>query len=112
MNLEINKEVLLIEVFDLVGKAAGKVTDTVKNADLNTTRDKILSNGGLLTGAALGGGAMLSTMLSDNDSGLGAALIGAGVMGTAGAGVGHVIHNQIKKNNKEAINNYDYPPKY
>jgi len=103
LNIEINKEVILTEVFDMVGKAADKVSDTVKNADLNGTRDKILANGGLLTGAALGGGAMLSSMLNDGHD-VGSSIIGAGVIGTAGAGIGHVIHNQIKKNNKEEMN--------
>jgi len=111
LNLKINKEVILTEVFDMVGKTIGKVTDTVKNTDLNTTRDKILSNGGMLTGGLLGGGAMLTNMLNDGD-GLPASIIGGGVIGAAGAGIGHVIHNQMKKNNKEVGNNYDYPPKY
>jgi hypothetical protein len=109
LNLEINKEVILTEVFDLVGKAAGKVTDGIKNTDLNGIRDKILSNGGLLTGAALGGGSMLYSMLHDGEN-LGASIIGAGVIGTAGAGVGHVIHNQFKKkDNTPDFGNY---PKY
>jgi len=108
LNLKINKEVILTEVFDIVGKTAGKAVDTIKNADLNSTRDKILSNGGLLTGAALGGGSMLYSMLHDGEN-LGASIIGAGVIGTAGAGVGHVIHNQFKKKETENPDFGSYP---
>jgi hypothetical protein len=102
------KNDILLEVFDMAEKAINKTTSAIKNTDLNAGRDKILKNGGLLTGAAIGGGGMLTHMLGD-DHDIGASLIGAGVLGAAGAGVGHVIHNQFKKDDTPKFNdNFDY----
>jgi len=101
--MKINKTLILEGVMSEVGSG-------IKNVDLNKGRDKLLSNAGLLTGAALGAGGMLAHMSGNEEMTTGAKIIGAGVLGTAGAGVGHVIHNQIKKNNNE-VDNFDYQPK-
>jgi len=103
MNLKINKKILLNEVFDTLGKVANTAIDKAKKTDLNGLRDKTFANGGLLIGGALAGGGMMEHMLNNNDD-LGSAIIGGGVLGAAGAGIGHVIHNQIKKNNEQTYN--------
>jgi len=113
MNLKINKTILLTEVFDAASKMAGTAVDKAKHIDLNNLRDKSFANGGMLIGGSLAGGGMMEHMLSNGDD-LGSALIGGGVLGAAGAGIGHVIHNQIKKNNNEVdgYNKFDYNGKY
>lgn len=102
MKIEVNKNVVLFEMLDMVQKAASAINNKAHTADLNGTRDKILNNGGMLTGAAIGGGAMLDHMVNDGSIGdIGTAIIGAGVMGTAGGAIGQMLHNQIKKNNTD-----------
>lgn len=109
MKIEINKNVLLFEMLDMVQKAAGAINNKARTADLNGTRDKILNNGGMLTGAAIGGGAMLDHMVNDGSiDDVGTAVIGAGVLGTAGGAIGQLLHNQIKKNNTPSYQTDNY----
>ena len=87
--------------------------DVEEAFDFNKLADKAKANSGLLIGGGLaglaGGMSMYDQGMTDgNAHPVGAALLGAGVLGTAGAGAGHVIHNQIKKNNVEQQDFKDY----
>jgi hypothetical protein len=92
LKLDTNHLTFITENSNSFGQKVDKALDFAK------------SNAGMIAGGVLGAGAGILGM-SDEVNGqevtTGAKLLGAGVLGTAGAGVGHVIHNQIKKNNMD-----------
>ncbi len=98
---KINKQYVLEEIGNMITSLAGSAKDVITKSDLNSTRDKLVNNAGLLGGGLLAGGAMFNHMLGDPTNDIGADIIGAGVLGAAGAGAGSIIHNQIKKNNSQ-----------
>ena len=92
--------------------------------DFNKIADKAKANAGLLVGG-LGTGLAAGTLMYNNMeddaakaiehqqmnhdvSPLAVAGLGATVIGGSGAGLGHVIHNQVKKNNNEQQEFQDY----
>jgi len=110
MKIVIDKKTIIEEMGTFPGSGIlTKAKDTVVNGDINSLRDKLVNNAGLVTGGLLAGGGMMSHMLNDGND-VGASLIGGAVLGAAGAGTGHVIHNQIKKNNQNNQNfdNFKY----
>lgn len=79
--------------------------------DFNALADKAKANAGLLAGGIGAGLATAGAMPDAVDAqevGLGTKALGAGLMGTAGAGIGHVIHKKIKDNSAEHQGFQDY----
>jgi len=97
----INKELILESLGDTVKNAASATYNGIKNVDLNSKRDKLMDNAGLISGAVIGAGLLGSGVADNMDSSVSTPMSTIGLAGalggTAGAGIGHVIHNQFKK---------------
>jgi len=85
------KQVLLNENY--VSPATGKI-------NFNKVASDVKNNAGLIAGAGVLGLGTLAGMEDQPDANTGVKAMGAGLMGAAGAGIGHVIHSQVKKNNQ------------
>ena len=105
MKYEIDKQ-YLIENF------LGSAIDKIKNTDLNSARDHLVNNFGMLAGAGLGGYFLGSSVYdvpeASGGHNLANAGLAAGIGATAGGTIGHFAQKQLSKKDNQNPSDYNY----
>lgn len=106
--MQIDKKYILKVLEEGVIDGIKEIPSKIANADYNKIRDNIKNNFGMYLGGALGAIGLAGGMLH-NGSDTSTAILGGTIGGLAGGTAGNFLHNQMKKNDKEANG---YPSAY